>query len=223
MKIGIIFDLDGTLLDTLADLADATNYALQQFGYPPRSLDHVRSVIGNGALQLIRLSMPEDTEQDPQEVLQVFKAYYQTHCDVKTAPYPGIPDALAVLGQKYPLGIVTNKPHSAAAALCAAHFPGICTLGEQAGIPRKPAPDMVRRAMAELRVDACVYVGDSEVDVRTAQNTGVPCLSVLWGLRSRAQLIDAGAVHFCEKAEDLPAAIEMILKRFFPWQMNFTP
>ena len=212
MKVGIIFDLDGTLLDTLADLADATNHALEQFGYPPRSMEYIRSVIGNGALQLIRLSMPEDADRDAQEVLQVFKSHYQTHCDVKTTPYPGILDALAVLSQTYPIGIVTNKPHAAAAALCEAHFPGIFTLGEQAGTPRKPAPDMVRNTMTALGVDTCIYVGDSEVDVLTAQNAGVPCLSVLWGLRSREQLIDAGAVHLCKAAADLPHAIQTILR-----------
>lgn len=213
MKIGVLFDLDGTLLDTLEDLADATNYALGQFGCPERSLDYIRSVIGNGALRQITLALPEDTQLDPKEVLAVYKKYYVNHCNIKTKPYPGILEALAVLQEKYPVGIVTNKPHAAAAPLCAAHFPGVFALGESPELPRKPNADMVRYAMEQLGVESCVYVGDSEVDIRTAENSGVKCLTVLWGLRSREELEKAGAEFFCEKAEDLPAAIEKILDR----------
>ena len=211
MKVGIIFDLDGTLLDTLEDLADATNYALQQFGCPTRSVDYVRSIVGNGALRQITLALPEDTQLDPKEVLAVYKQYYGTHCNIKTKPYPGIVDALAKLQEKYAVGIVTNKPHAPASQLCADHFPGVYARGEMPEVARKPAPDMVRKAMEELGVDTCIYVGDSEVDIRTAENTGVPCLTVLWGLRSREELMAAGAKHCCDKAEDLPAAIEKIL------------
>ncbi len=211
MKYGILFDLDGTLLDTLEDLADATNYALAEFGCPPRSLDYIRSVIGNGALRQITLALPTDTKLDPKEVLAVYKAYYNDHCNIKTRPYAGILEALAVLSEKYPIGIVTNKPHSAAAPLCAAHFPGIYALGEQPDCARKPRPDMVYKAMAELGVEKCIYVGDSEVDIATAENAGVPCLTVTWGLRSRQQLVAAGATHFCDDPADLPAAIEKIV------------
>lgn len=228
MNVGILFDLDGTLLDTLEDLTDATNYTLEQFGCPRRSLDYIRSVIGNGALRQITLALPEDTELDPQEVLTVYKAYYGAHCNIKTKPYPGIPAALAELGKKYPIGIVTNKPHGPAADLCAFHFPGVYALGESRDCARKPAPDMVKKAIMELGVDTCIYVGDSEVDIRTAENTGVPCLSVLWGLRTRQQLDAAGAKYYCEKAEDLPDVIEKIIDltnkhEEQKWQMNSTP
>ena len=216
MKTGIIFDLDGTLLDTLEDLADATNYALEQFGCPTRSLDYVRSVIGNGALRQITLALPEDTTLDPKEVLAVYKKYYVNHCNIKTKPYPGILQALDALQEKYPVGIVTNKPHAAAAPLCQAHFPGIFALGESPDLPRKPNGDMVHYAMKQLGVDTCIYVGDSEVDIRTAENTGVPCLTVLWGLRSREELEAAGAKYFCEKAEDMAAVIEKILTKASP-------
>lgn len=215
MKTGVLFDLDGTLLDTLEDLTDATNYALRQFGCEERSVDYIRSVIGNGALRQITLSLPEDTKLEPQEVLKVYKAYYQSHCNVKTRPYPGIVDALEALGKKYPLGIVTNKPHAAAAPLCQAHFPGMYAQGEISGVPRKPQADMVKKAMAELGIDRCVYVGDSEVDVRTAENSGVPCLTVLWGLRTKEQLEKAGAKYYCDKAEDLPQIIEDILQEVY--------
>ncbi len=212
MKYGILFDLDGTLLDTLEDLTDATNYALAQFGCPARSYDYIRSVIGNGALRQITLALPEGSSLDPQEVLKVYKAYYNDHCNIKTRPYNGILEALEALTKQYPVGIVTNKPHSAAAPLCAAHFPGIYALGEEPGCARKPDPAMVQKAMAALGVENCIYVGDSEVDIVTANNAGVPCLTVTWGLRSRRQLVAAGATHFCDDPADLPAAIAEILK-----------
>lgn len=209
---GVIFDLDGTLLDTLEDLTDATNYALRQFGCPERSSEYIRSIIGNGALRQITLALPE-LGPEPKDVLTVYKAYYNSHCNVKTRPYPGVPEALAALGKKYPLAIVTNKPHSAAAPLCESHFPGVMTLGETQARPRKPAPDMVFEAMRLLGVEKCVYVGDSEVDLRTAENAGLPCLCVTWGLRERQQLIDAGATNFCDRAEDLPAAVEKCIRQ----------
>ena len=212
MKYGILFDLDGTLLDTLEDLTDATNYALAQFGCPERSLDYIRSVIGNGALRQITLALPEENAPDPQEVLKVYKAYYNTHCNIKTRPYPGIPEALAELVKVYPVGIVTNKPHSAAAPLCAAHFPGIYALGEAPDCARKPAPDMVNKAMAALGVERCIYVGDSEVDILTANNAAAPCLTVTWGLRTRQQLETAGATHFCDNTADLPAVIAKMIE-----------
>lgn len=213
MKWGILFDLDGTLLDTLEDLADATNYALRQFGLPERSLDYIRSVIGNGALRQITLSLPGKADDpDPQEVLKVYKAYYNTHRNIKTRPYPGIPAALAQLREEYPLAIVTNKPHTAAGPLCAEHFPGIYAMGESAGIARKPAPDMVYKAMDDLGVDRCVYVGDSEVDIATASNAGMPCLTVTWGLRNRQELEKASARYYCDKAEELRSAIQQIIE-----------
>ena len=212
MKVGILFDLDGTLLDTLADLTDATNYALGQFGCPERSLEYVRSVVGNGALRQITLSLPGDTQLDPQQVLAVYKNYYRQHCNVKTAPYPGVVEALEALKSRYPVAIVTNKPHAMAAALGEVHFPGVYTLGETADIARKPAADMLQKAMQEIGVDACVYVGDSEVDLRTAENAGAPCLSVLWGFRSREDLEQAGAVHLCRRPEDMAAMIDALAR-----------
>lgn len=214
MKYGVIFDLDGTLLDTLEDLAIATNYALRQFGCPQRSTNYVRSIIGNGALRQITLALPgKEDDPDPQEVLKVYKDYYRTHCNIKTIPYPGILEALFQLQEKYPLGIVTNKPQGPAKELCDHHFPGIYAMGETAGIPRKPNPDMVRAAMAALGVDRCVYVGDSEVDILTANNSGAPCLTVTWGLRSEEELKKAGALYLCRKAEDMAAAIDAIIER----------
>lgn len=206
---GLLFDLDGTLLNTLDDLADSLNHTLAAFGYPTRTLEETRRFVGNGALELIRKAIPAG--EDPQPVLKAFQTYYQSHCQVKTAPYPGILAALHQLHSRYPIAVVSNKPDAAAKALCALHFPGIYALGESPACPRKPAGDMVFAAMAAIGVETCLYIGDSEVDVATARNAGVPCLSVTWGFRDEAELKQAGANHFCTAPENLPDTIEKLL------------
>ena len=212
MKTGILFDLDGTLLNTLEDLLDATNFALARCGYPPRTLRELRRFVGNGAENQIRMSLPEGASpEEVQRVLKIYKPYYTEHCQVKTRPYDGILEALAVLKEKYPIAVVSNKPDAAVKALCAELFPGIFALGEAPDCPRKPAPDMVFKACRAIGADTCVYVGDSEVDVRTAKNAGVPCLSVLWGFRDREEIEAAGGEHFCEKTIDLIEKIEEII------------
>jgi phosphoglycolate phosphatase len=210
MKIGILFDLDGTLLDTLADLTDASNYALGVFGYPPRHISEIRRFVGNGAANQLRLCVPEGADYEP--VLAVYKPYYDAHCQEKTAPYPFVLDALAGLGRDFPLAVVSNKPHSAVEVLSRQYFGDIYARGEMSGIPRKPAADMIRKTMADLGLEGCVYVGDSEVDVVTARNAGVPCLSVLWGFRDRDVLEQAGACHFCERPEDLERDIRTLIR-----------
>jgi phosphoglycolate phosphatase len=192
---GVIFDLDGTLLDTLEDLKDAVNHVLGQFGYPQRTMEEIRRFVGNGAKVLIQRSVPEGV--DPEPVFAAFHEFYDTHCRIKTKPYEGIMDALERLREEYPIAVVSNKPDSAVKSLCADYFPGVYALGESSDCPRKPAPDMVWKAMKAIGVEHCVYVGDSEVDVATAKNAGVPCLSVLWGFRDREELEQAGATHFC--------------------------
>lgn len=206
---GILFDLDGTLLNTLDDLMDAVNHTMEVFGYPRHSREEVRRFVGNGAGQLLRLSVPQG--QDWQAPLEEFQRFYKAHCQVKTAPYPGIPEALAALG-KFPIAIVSNKPDAAVKKLCAQYFPGIYAQGEQPGCPRKPSPDMVRIAMEHIGVDRCIYVGDSEVDVLTAHNAAVPCLSVLWGFRDRAEIQAAGESRFCETPAQMPAMLEEMIK-----------
>ena len=210
MKTAILFDLDGTLLDTLGDLHAATNYVLRQFGYPERSVEEVCRFVGNGAAQLIRLAVPEG--ENPEPVLAAFQGYYAAHCDILTKPYGGIPEALGVLGEQYPLAVVSNKPDRAVKELAKIYFPGLYARGESTDCPRKPAPDMVHKAMAAIGADRCVYVGDSDVDILTAKNANVPCLSVTWGFRGQKELAEAGARYFCQDPRDLPAAIEQILK-----------
>lgn len=211
METGILFDLDGTLLDTLEDLLDATNYALTSCGYPPRTLAQLRRFVGNGAANQIRLALPEGASQaEIDHVLAVYKPYYTAHCQHKTQPYPGIPQVLAQLGQRYPIAIVSNKPDGAVKALCRQYFPEIYALGETPDCPRKPAPDMVHRAMDAIGVQQAIYVGDSEVDVDTAKNAGLPCLSVLWGFRDREDLEQAGAQYFCQTVSQLPDCLAQI-------------
>ena len=213
MKTGILFDLDGTLLNTLEDLLDATNVALQQFGCPERTLPELRTFVGNGARNQIRLSLPGKADDpDLEEVLAFYKEYYSGHCQNKTAPYPGIGEALAALTGKFPIAIVSNKPDIAVKTLCAEHFPGIFALGEAADCPRKPAPDMVYKAMKAIGVEKCIYVGDSEVDIRTAKNAGVPCLSVLWGFRDRDVLEGEGGTHFCDDTGAMAGILEELCR-----------
>ena len=200
----IVFDLDGTLLNTLGDLTDATNAALTHFGYPARSEEEVRRFVGNGAKNQITLSLPGGEPPEViDEVLAWYKAYYADHSQIKTCPYEGILEALEEIKREFPVAIVSNKPDVAVKILCAQYFGDAFSLGERDGCPRKPAPDMVYAALKAIGTEKCIYVGDSEVDVLTAKNAGVPCLTVLWGFRDRQTLVEAGAEHFCESPADL--------------------
>ena len=212
MKTAILFDLDGTLLNTLEDLTDAVNYTLLQFGCPRRTLDQVRTFVGTGAANLIRKSLPgTDTDPTAEAALAVFQEYYTAHSQIKTAPYKGILQALEEIKDRFPVAIVSNKPDAAVKCLCAQFFPGVYARGEQRDCARKPAPDMVFQALKEIGADRCIYVGDSETDVETARNAGAPCLSVLWGFRDKACLINAGAEYFCEDPADLLKNLEEMM------------
>ncbi|MBQ8834192.1 MAG: HAD-IA family hydrolase [Oscillospiraceae bacterium] len=208
-KYGILFDLDGTLLDTLEDIRDAINHSLRQCGYPERTLAEARQFVGNGAKRLMEQAVPPG--EDPARALAEFQAYYPAHCQIKTRPYDGILPALAAISAKYPIAIVSNKPDIAVQPLCGHYFPGIYARGEHPGCPRKPAPDMVYRTMADIGVEKCIYIGDSEVDVLTAKNAGVPCVSVLWGFRDKADMEAVGGNCFCETPETLTETIEEII------------
>ena len=214
MATGILFDLDGTLLDTLEDLWAATNYTLKQYGCPERTKEEVRRFVGNGARELIRLSLPgKENDPDVDMVLATYQAHYRKVCDQGASkPYAGILQALEQVKAQFPVAIVSNKPDAAVKKLCLGFFGDVYALGETEDCPRKPAPDMVFKAMKELGVDTCIYVGDSEVDVATAKNAGVPCLSVLWGFRDREDLQQAGGTHFCSDPEQIPGILEDMAK-----------
>ncbi|MBE6925883.1 MAG: HAD family hydrolase [Ruminococcaceae bacterium] len=218
MKIGILFDLDGTLLDTLGDLHTAVNYALSRFDYPHREKGEIRSFLGNGMRNLIKCSMPEGTtEQQVDATLAVYQPYYDSHNLILTKPYDGVLPAIAKLKEKYPVGVVSNKQDTAVKPMCARFFgEGLYALGEVPGCPRKPAPDMLYKAMAEIGVEKAVYVGDSEVDLKVAENAGLPCLLVTWGFRDKAQLETAGGRNFCDDPAQLVEALEeLICKAFY--------
>lgn len=209
MSIGVIFDLDGTLLDTLEDLTDAVNVALKKNGYPPRTLEEMRYFVGNGAANMIRKAAPAGADIQP--VMDVFLEWYGAHCQDKTCPYDGIYEALEDLKKDYPLAVVSNKPDYAVKLISRTLFPGVFGVGEVQGIPRKPAPDMLRFAMKQIGVEKCIYIGDSDVDIATARNAGVPCISVLWGFRTKADLEKAGAAVYCTHPSELKAIIERII------------
>lgn len=209
MRVGLLFDLDGTLLDTLGDLRNSVNFALSTFGYPQRTLAEIRSFVGTGARNLSRLSMPAGKD-NVDEVLAAFQAHYKDHCNIETGPYAGIPAALEAL-KDIPMAIVSNKPDYAVKELAATYFPGIYALGEVAGTPRKPAPDMLYKAMKDIGVEKCIYIGDSEVDIKTAHGAGLPCLSVTWGFRDEAVLLEAGATHICRNVADMSAVLTQMM------------
>ena len=211
----VIFDLDGTLLDTLQDLADSTNYALSVHRMPARTLEEVRTFVGNGVGRLIHLAVPEGTPAEEEAAcLADFRAHYLLNMENKTAPYPGIPellDALRAAGVR--TAVVSNKFDGAVKGLCRNYFGDRieAAIGESQGVARKPAPDTVLRALAELGMprEGAVYIGDSDVDIETAKNAGLPCISVSWGFRSRAFLTGHGAQTIADTVEALK---ELLLK-----------
>lgn len=210
MKPLLLFDLDGTLLDTLQDLTDSVNHTLKQYGLPQHTKAEICSFVGNGVRNLITRALP-GAENDPpvDAVLADYLAYYGQHNLDATAPYAGILQMLDQLSD-YPIGIVSNKADRDVKPLCQRFFPGIYARGETAGCPRKPAPDMLRETMAQFGCERCIYIGDSEVDILTAQNAGVPCISVTWGFRTPRQLLEAGATCLCHSPRELPALIQQI-------------
>lgn len=203
----VLFDMDGTLLDTLADMAAAVNHILSVHGYPLRTVEEVRAFVGNGARKLMERALPPDVTGDAFEaLLEEYRQWYEAHACVKTAPYPGVPAVLAALHRAgVRCAVVSNKPDGATCELAARFFPGLPAFGQQDGIPAKPAPDMVYHALAELGVEAsaAAYVGDSEVDVALARNAGLPLIAVSWGFRGREALEEAGAALVVDDAATL--------------------
>jgi len=205
----IIFDLDGTLLNTLEDLTDSVNYALRSLNFPERSLDEVNSFIGNGNRMLMKRSLPEWASDEQTELsIEKFHEYYRTHYTVKTRPYNGIPELLHTLrAAGYKLAVISNKADYATQELCEKYFFNTFdfVLGDTDDIPRKPDPAPVHKAVSALNCspESSVYVGDSEVDIKTAKNAGIDCISVGWGFRPRSVLIAAGAERIIASPEEL--------------------
>ena len=217
MKYGlVIFDLDGTLLNTLEDLADACNGALRAAGFPERSLDEVRRFVGNGVARLIQRAVPEGTDDDTVEgVLRSFKAIYTANVNVKTRPYPGIPELLHRLKTEgVRIAVNSNKIDAATQALCRAHFDGLVdlALGETIGIPKKPSPEGAEHIMRTLDVapDKTLYVGDGDADILTAQNAHIDGAWVSWGFRKPEELQGLDIKHRFDTA---PALEHFILPR----------
>lgn len=209
MTKAIVFDLDGTLLDTLADLAASTNYALRSCGMPEHSIDDVRCFVGNGVRMLMTRAVP-DGESNPRfdEAFSVFRQHYMQHCLDTTCPYPGIMEALARLKEKgMMLAIVSNKMQAATEELRQHFFSQYIdvAIGESAAIRKKPAPDTVNEALRLLGIshDEAIYVGDSDVDIDTARAAMMPCASVLWGFRDRQFLLNHGATRLLSSPEEL--------------------
>ena len=206
-----IFDLDGTLLDTLDDLTDSMNYILGKHNFPLRTRDEVRNFVGNGVRKLVERAVPPEYKAGDRFIDKFyddFSLYYNSHSDIKTAPYPGTLDMLdKLLHSGFDIAIVSNKIDSAVKSLSAKFFGERIksAIGEKPSIRHKPEPDMVFMAMEEMGADKenSIYIGDSEVDIQTAKNSGIPCISVLWGFKDRKFLENSGATVIVESMEEL--------------------
>ena len=210
----VIFDLDGTLLNSIADLGNACNVALKQFGYPLHEEAAYKKFVGNGIYKLVERSLPKEV-QDEENVLRVkavFDAYYKEHSLDETKPYPGILELLSTLkAQGVYCGVVTNKAHAYAVELVQQFFGDNIdeTLGQREGIPTKPHPQSVQEMMAHFNVgpEVCLYIGDSNVDIQTAKAAGIPSIGVLWGFRDEAELKGEGADYIVKDAKALETLI----------------
>ena len=205
----VVFDLDGTLLNTLDDLCDSVNYALAKKQYPLRTIDEVRCFVGNGVEKLVLRAVPEGTSnEDAMETLAIFKEHYKDNSQNKTKPYDGIMELLKELKDKeFKMAIVSNKFNDAVKDLNKEFFSEYIEFayGECETIRKKPNPDAVFKALKDLKVEKhqAVYVGDSDVDIQTAENSGLDCISVSWGFRTRQELEMSGAVSIIDEPMDL--------------------
>lgn len=211
MTKAVIFDLDGTLLNTLDDLADSCNETLRQMNFPLRSIDEVRQFVGNGIAKLMELAIPNG-KKNPEygKSVLLMKENYAKNWQNKTRPYDGILDLISTLNEmKIKTGIVSNKPDAQVKELAEYYFSSSIkretAVGDFEGRNRKPSPDSVLEVMRILEVnrDETIYVGDSDVDIKTAKNAGIPCISVTWGFRDRNFLLDSGAQKLVDKPEEI--------------------
>ncbi len=205
----IVWDMDGTVLNTLIDLRDSVNYVLRKYNMPEHTIEEYRRYFGSGIRYALECAVVDGTPSETiDEMLPIFKEHYDVHCLDNTCPYDGILDAMKKLKEKgYKMAIVSNKIDSAVKELNEKFFKEYVdvAIGETPGTNRKPAPDMVEQALKELgsSKEESIYIGDSEVDLQTAINSSLPCISVLWGFRDRDYLIEQGATTFAETPEEL--------------------
>ena len=205
----VLFDMDGTVLNTLGDLAAAVNHTLHEFSMPERSIAEVAAALGNGAAYLIAHTVPDGTPKElTDKVLAAYAPYYDAHCDILTAPYDGIVPLMQKLrGRGVKLAVISNKQDTAVKPLAEKYFPGLLEIavGESAEVRRKPNPDAVLAALRHIGVERedAIYVGDTEVDLQTARNAGMECASVDWGFRTREQLVEIGAEHIFDTVQAL--------------------
>ncbi len=210
----VIFDLDGTLLNTLEDLADAVNFVMTANQYPKRTLDEVRRFVGNGIQRLMEQAVPENVSgEEFERVFEEFKGYYTEHCQIKTRAYDGIMPLLEKLHTDgYAMAIVSNKNHAAVCELNEIYFKEFIevAIGQKDGIRKKPAPDTVLQALKELgkEKESAIYVGDSEVDFLTAENTGMDCALVTWGFRTVEELAQYVPTVFVDEPAQLLKVLE---------------
>lgn len=204
-----VFDMDGTILNTLEDLADSTNYALKTNGLPERTIDEVRRFVGNGIRLLIERAVPKDSDVElTDKVFDTFKEYYKMHCAVKTKPYDGIKDVLSELRKAGCLtAVVSNKADFAVQDLCRDYFEGLfdIAVGERDGIKKKPAPDSVFEVLSKLNIDKAdaVYIGDSDVDFDTSVNAKMDVIMVGWGFRDEEFLRERGAERIIKQPSEI--------------------
>lgn len=204
-----IFDMDGTILDTLEDLKISINYALSQNGFPERTLEEVRKFVGNGSQKLVERSVPKGTsEEKQQEVLASFDEYYEKHCAVNTRPYKGVVNAIIELrAVDIKTAVVSNKPNYGVQSLCRKYFKGLFDykVGMRKGMRKKPDPDAVMKVLEHFQIakEDAIFIGDSDVDVQTAKNAGLRCIGVTWGFRDRKVLEKAGADIIADDVEDV--------------------
>ena len=205
----VLFDMDGTVLDTLADLTNAINHTLSDYGMPLLDKRRVAQYLGNGAAYLMSRAVPAGTPDAlREEMLRAYQPWYDSHCAILTAPYPGIVPLMRALREAgVKQAVISNKQDSAVRQLAQEHFPGLLetAVGESESVRRKPNPDAVLAALREMGVEKrdAVYVGDTEVDLRTAENAGLACAVVGWGFRTEEQLFDAGATRVFHSADEL--------------------
>lgn len=213
----LIFDLDGTLLNTLNDLTDSTNYALRYFNYPERTVEEVRNFVGNGVAKLIERAIPDGVNNpDFEECLTIFKGNYAQNMYNKTAPYDGILEMLEALKHNdCKIAVVSNKFDAAVKELCTKYFPNLVDVAigenEAGGIKKKPAPDTVLKALKKLdgKISNAIYLGDSEVDIQTAKNSNMPCISVTWGFKDRDFLIKNEAEILVDTPQEIIEYLEI--------------